>query len=64
MRWRSKWDRLALPLTSKNRYMERIPAFILTLGVQPLREVPGFGTLAHSPGAERVGSIAVVSPSP
>ena len=41
--------------------MERIPAFILTLGVQPLREVPGFGTLAYSSGAMSSAPIVAVT---
>jgi len=41
--------------------MEHIPAFILALAAPPLRGMPGFGTLAHSPGAAAVGLIVVVS---
>jgi hypothetical protein len=44
--------------------MQRIPVFVPTLAAQPLREVPGFGTLAYSPGAARVDPVAVVFPNP
>jgi hypothetical protein len=40
--------------------MEDIQRFIPMRGVRSLRRMPRFGTLAHSPGAECVDSIAVV----
>jgi hypothetical protein len=44
--------------------MEDISRFILTRDARPLRGVPRFGTLAHSPGAERVDPAVVVFPNP
>jgi hypothetical protein len=44
--------------------MERISSIILVPDPGSLREQPGFGTLAYSPGATAVDPIAAVTPKP
>jgi hypothetical protein len=44
--------------------MQHVSRTSLIRNLPSLRDLPGFGKLAHSPGAERVGSTAVVLPSP
>jgi hypothetical protein len=41
--------------------MEDVSRFIPMRTARPLRGMPGFGTLAHSPGAMAVGPLIVAA---